>query len=281
LATNRAFLPIAGLFLGLGAVGAIVPAPAHAQGRVDANYEATLSGIAVGKGTWTIEIGDDVFSASAQGGSAGLLKAFSGGSGSGASQGRVVNGALVSTSYVATTTTQKKSETIRLNLANGGVKDFSIDPVPPVDADRIVVTDAHRKNVLDPMTGSMIRVPGTGEVLSPDSCRTGTGVFDGRLRYDLKLDYKRMETVKAEHGYHGPAVVCAIYFTPVAGYIPDRPVIKWLANQRNMEVAFVPVAGTRILVPFRMTIPTPLGPAMLEATSFVTTAAPPRVAKTQ
>lgn len=280
---SRAIAPRLGLFFGLCAGVWLVAAPgsAAAQGRVDANYEATLSGIAVGKGTWTIEIGDDVFSASAQGGSAGLLKAFSGGSGSGASQGRVVNGALVSTSYVATTTTQKKSETIRLNLANGGVKDFSIDPVPPVDADRIVVSDAQRKNVLDPMTGSMIRVPGTGEVLSPDSCRTGTGVFDGRLRYDLKLDYKRMETVKAEHGYHGPAVVCAIYFTPVAGYIPDRPVIKWLANQRNMEVAFVPVAGTRVLVPFRMTIPTPLGPAMLEATTFVTTAAPPRVAKTQ
>ena len=124
-------------------------------------------------------------------------------------------------------------------------------------------------------------MPGTGEVLTPEACRTGTGVFDGRLRYDLKLDYKRMETVKAEHGYHGPAVVCALYFTPVAGYIPDRPVIKWLANQRNMEAVFVPIAGTRILVPFRMTIPTPLGPAMLEATSFVTTAAPPKVARTQ
>jgi hypothetical protein len=278
-----AISPRLGLFFGLcaGVWLAAAPQAASAQGRVDAHYEASLSGIAVGKGTWTIEIGDDVFSASAQGGSAGLLKAFSGGSGSGASQGRVVNGALVSTSYVATTTTQKKSETIRLNLANGGVKDFSIDPVPPVDADRIAVTEAQRKNVLDPMTGSMIRVPGTGELLTPDACRTGTGVFDGRLRYDLKLDYKRMETVKAEHGYHGPAVVCAIYFTPVAGYIPDRPVIKWLANQRNMEVAFVPVAGTRILVPFRMIIPTPLGPAMLEATSFVTSAAPPRVAKTQ
>ena len=281
MATNRAFLPLAGLFVGLVAVGLIAPAPASAQGRLDAHYEATLSGIAVGKGSWTIEIGDDAFSASAQGGSAGLLKAFSGGSGSGASQGRIVNGALVGTSYVATTTTSKKSETIRMVLANGGVKEFVIDPEPPVDPDRIPVTETLRKNVLDPMTGSMIRVPGTGEVMAPESCRTGSGVFDGRLRYDLKLDFKRMETVKAERGYHGPALVCTIYFTPVAGYIPDRPVIKWLATQRNMEIAFVPVAGTRVLVPFRMTIPTPFGPAMLEATSFVTTAMPPRVAKTQ
>ena len=254
---------------------------ATAQGRLEAQYEASLSGIAVGKGSWAIEIGDDAFSASAQGGTSGLLKAFSGGTGSGASQGRVVNGSMLATSYVATTLTSKKSETIRLLLANGGVKEFVIEPEPPVDADRIVVTDAHRKNVLDPMTGSMIRVPGNGEVLSPEACRTGAGIFDGRLRYDLKLDFKRMETVKADHGYHGPAVVCAIYFTPVAGYIPDRPVIKYLATQRNIEIAFVPISGTRILVPFRMTIPTPFGPAILEATSFVTTAAPPRVAKTQ
>jgi len=275
--------PLAGL-LGSLAAGALLwlsPQAASAQGRLDAHYEASLSGIPVGKGSWAIEIGDDAFSAAAQGGTSGLLKAFSGGTGSGASQGRVVNGSLVANAYTATTNTSKKSETIRLVLANGGVKDFSIEPEPPVDADRIVVTDAHRKNVLDPMTGSMIRVPGNGDVLSPDACRTGTGIFDGRLRYDLKLDYKRMETVKAERGYHGPAVVCAIYFTAVAGYIPDRPVIKWLASQRNIEIAFVPISGTRILVPFRMIIPTPFGPALLEATSFITTAAPPRVAKTQ
>ena len=267
--------------LAAGAVLWLSPGAASAQGRLDAHYEASLAGIPVGRGSWAIEIGDDAFSASAQGGTTGLLKAFAGGTGTGASQGRVVNGALVANAYTATTTTSKKSETIRLVLANGGVKDFSIEPEPPVDPDRIVVTDAHRKNVLDPMTGSMIRVPGNSDPLSPEACRTGTGIFDGRLRYDLKLDFKRMETVRAERGYHGPAVVCAIYFTPVAGYIPDRPVIKYLASQRNIEIAFVPIAGTRILVPFRMIIPTPFGPAMLEATSFVTTAAPPRVAKTQ
>jgi len=283
VATARRTVSLAsrlGLGLCAAAFAALAPQVAGAQGRLDAQYEATLAGIAVGKGTWTIEIGDDTFSATAQGGTAGLLKAFAGGTGSGASQGRVVNGALVANAYTATTMTQKKSETIRMVLANGNIKDFSIEPTPPVDPDRVIVTDAHRKGVLDPMTGSMLRVAGNGELLSPDSCRQGAGIFDGRMRYDLKLDYKRMETVKAERGYHGPALVCAVYFNPVSGYIPDRPVIKYLAGERRMEIAFVPIAGTRILVPFRMTIPTPFGPAMLEATSFVTSAMPPRVAKT-
>jgi hypothetical protein len=254
--------------------------PSFAQGKLEAQYEATLAGIPVGRGAWNIEITDDQFSASAVGGTAGLLKTFASGSGAGASQGRIVNGALVSTNYTASTTTSKKTEAIHMVLNNGTIKEFAIEPEPPVDPDRIPVTEAHKKGVFDPMTGSLLRVPGTGDPLGPEACRASAAIFDGRMRYDLKLDFKRMETVKAEKGYQGPVVVCAIYFAPIAGYIPDRPVIKYLSAARNMEIAFAPVLGTRILVPYRMVIPTPLGVAMLEATQFITTATPPRVAKT-
>ena len=119
------------------------------------------------------------------------------------------------------------------------------------------------------------------ETVTPEACNSSTSVFDGRMRYEIKLDFKRMETVRAEKGYYGPVVVCAAYFTPISGYIPDRPVIKYLAGQRNIEIAFAPIAGTRFLVPFRTVIPTPIGTAMLEATHFVTQAMPPHVAKTQ
>ena len=268
--------------LGVLAFGLAAEAPsAFAQGRLEAHYEATLAGIPVGRGAWNIDISDDQFSAAAAGGTSGLLKAFAGGSGTASALGRVVNGALVSTNYNASTATSKYTQAIRMILSNGTIKESAIEPEPPVDPDRLPVTEAHRKGVFDPMTGSMLRVGGTADPLGPEACRSGTAIFDGRMRYDLKLDFKRMETVRAEKGYQGPVVVCAIYFVPVAGYIPDRPVIKYLAAQRNMEIAFAPVAGTRILVPFRMVIPTPLGTAMLEATQFITTATPPRVAKTQ
>jgi hypothetical protein len=267
---------LCGALLALGAVSA----PAQAQGRLEAKYEASLAGIPVGKGAWSIEVSDDQYTAAASGGTSGLLKAFAGGSGTGASQGRVVAGTLVPSSYTATTTSSKKSETIRMVVTSGYIKEFSIDPEPPVDPERLPITDAHRRGVMDPMTGSLLRVAGSGDVMAPDSCRQATAIFDGRMRYDLKLDYKRIETVKAEKGYHGPVLVCAIYFSPIAGYIPDRAAIKYLAAQRNMEVWLAPIAGTRVLVPFKVTVPTPLGTAMLEATEFVTTQTPPRVAKT-
>ena len=95
------------------------------------------------------------------------------------------------------------------------------------------------------------------------------------MRYDLSLAYKRIESVKADKGYVGPAVVCAVYFTPVAGHIPDRPAIKYLTDQRDMEAWLVPIAGTRILVPFRVTIPTPLGTGALQANQFIASPLPP------
>jgi hypothetical protein len=256
------------------------PHQAFAQGRLEAQYEASLAGIPVGKGAWTVEISEDQYAASAYGGTSGLLKSISNSSGTGAAQGRVVSGTLVPSNYQASTTTSKKSETIHIVLANGNVKDFGIDPTPPVDPDRIPVTDAHKKSVFDPMTGSLLRVPGNGDPVSPEACHASTAVFDGRMRYELRLDYKRMATVKAERGYYGPAVVCAIYFVPIAGYIPDRPVIKYLTAQRDMEITMAPIAGTRYLVPFRLVIPTPLGTAMLEATQFITEATS-HIAKTQ
>jgi hypothetical protein len=256
------------------AFGPLAPQPARAQAHLDAQYEATLAGIPVGRGSWTIDVGDDQYSASAFGGTTGLLKAIANASGTGAAQGRVVNGALVANNYVASTTTSKKTEAIHIVLANGNVKESGIDPTPPVDHDRVPVTDAHKKGVFDPMTASLLRVPGNGDPLSPEACHSSAAVFDGRLRYDLSLDFKRMEMVRADKGYYGQAVVCAIYFKPIAGYIPDRPVIKYLSSARNMEIAFVPLPGTRYLVPFRMVVPTPLGTAMLEATRFIAQANP-------
>src|SRR5439155_2391488 len=186
--------------------------PGFEEGRLDARYVATLTGSPVGIGGWTIDIADDQFFASASGGTAGLLKAFTGGSGTGAAQGRVVNGFPVATNYSASTTTAKKTEAIHMVLANGNVREYGIEPEPPVDPDRLPVTEAHRRGVFDPMTGSMLRAPAAVDRLRPEVCRTGAPIFDGRMRYDLRLDFRRMEIVRAERGYHGPALVCAVYF---------------------------------------------------------------------
>jgi hypothetical protein len=99
-------------------------------------------------------------------------------------------------------------------------------------------------------------------------------VFDGRMRFDLQLSYKRIERVQAQKGYQGPVVVCGVQFVPLAGYVPDRPAIKYLMAQRDMEMWLAPIPGTRIVVPYRISLQTPLGQGVLEATQFIAGATP-------
>ena len=78
-------------------------------------------------------------------------------------------------------------------------------------------------------------------------------------------------------------LVCAVFFTPISGYVPSRPAIKYLVTLRDAEVWLAPIAGTRVLVPFRFSMPTPLGTGLLQATEFVSVAAaaPRTAAKTE
>jgi Protein of unknown function (DUF3108) len=264
----------------VAAAVALVAAPvAHAQGRLDARYSVTLSGIPIGKGAWVIDIADKQYTAAASGTTAGLLRIFASGQGTSASRGFMVAGTPVPASFAASITTNKKTEVIRMTLGSGDVKDFAITPPPKPNPEMVPVTEAHRRGVSDPMTASLVRVLGNGNPVAPQACRRSVPVFDGRIRYNLKFAYKRMEQVKADKGYQGPAVVCAMYFVPVAGYVPSRTAIKYLAKQREMEAWLAPVAGTRVLVPFRVSIPTPLGLGVMEATQFVSLAQPRAAAR--
>ena len=260
--------------LAVTTIAAAAADPALAQGRLDARYAVTLAGMPVGKGAWVIDIAENQFTAAASGATAGLLRVFASGQGSGASRGYVVSGNPVPASFAASITSDKKTEEIRMTLNSGDVKDFAVSPEVPDDPERVPVTDAHFHGVSDPMTGSLIRVPGTGNPLTPQACARTTPIFDGRMRYNLQFAYKRMEQVKADKGYEGPVVVCAVYFTPIAGFIPHRASVKYLAAQRDMEVWLAPVANTRVLVPYRISIPTPVGTGVMQATQFVSVSQP-------
>ena len=251
---------------------------ASAQGRLEAEYTATLAGIPIGRGNWIIDISDDQFSAAATGATTGLLRVFTGGHGTSSAQGIVSIGQPVPVSYVASISNDKRNDDVRMAFAGGNIKDLSVEPPLGPSPDRIPVTDADRRNVLDPMTSVLNAVGGSGDPVSPQACARKVSVFDGRMRYDLRSEFKRMETVKAEKGYQGPVVVCAVYFIPISGYVPQRYAIKYLAALRDAEVWLAPIAGTRVMVPFRFSLPTPIGTGVLQATQFVAVAKPPHAA---
>jgi hypothetical protein len=268
------FFLLASGVLAVVAIASVVPA--SAQGRLEAHYSATLAGIPIGKGSWAIDVSDTQYTASVNGATSGLLRAFTGGEGNATAHSTLNGGRVLSSTYVATISSRKKTDSIQITINNGDVKELKVDPPQDADPERVPITEAHQHGVLDPMTASIVRVPGNGDVLSPEACHRTLAVFDGRLRYDLQFTFKRMDKVKAAKGYAGPVVVCAAYFSPVAGYIPSRASIKYLSKQREMEVWLAPVAGTRVLVPFRAQGPTPIGQAVLQASEFTSVPVPNR-----
>ncbi len=266
----RLVLTLAALF------AAAAPGAVRAQGKLEAHYSATLAGIPIGKGTWVIDITDTHYMAAASGVTTGLVRVFTGGQGTSVAHGALQAGQPQSSIYASTIIAGKKSDEVRLSLANGVVKEAKLDPPLETGPDRVPITEEHRKGVLDPMTASLMRTPGTGTSVSPEACQRTLAVFDGRMRYDLQFAYKRMDHVKAGKGYAGPVVVCAVYFSPVAGYNPSRAAIRYVAKLRDIEVWLAPIAGTRVLVPFRAQGPTPIGRFVLEATQFVSVPIPTR-----
>jgi hypothetical protein len=265
----------AGLIAGAVATATLpMAAPAHAQTRLEARYTVSLAGIPLGTGTWVIDVAQDQYTAVASGRTTGLVKLVSDGSGQTGARGTFRGAHAASMGYVSAVTSDKRSDEIRMLIANGVAKDVKVEPPVEQSPDRVPLTDAHRKGITDPMSAALIPVPGSGEVVTPDACKRKLAVFDGRQRTDIDLVFKRMDRVKADKGYEGPVVVCTVIYKPIAGHRPERAAIKYLTATREMELWLAPMAGTRVLVPFRFSIPTPFGHGVLQANYFVTT---PRV----
>jgi hypothetical protein len=264
-----------GVFIAAVASMAALAAPARAQGRVEATYQATLAGIPIGSGSWIIDVGPKQYAGAASGRASGLLRVLASGEGSSTVRGTINKQGRLIPSVFAANIHSYDSYQIHMEMSGGNVKTLKNDPPLVESPDRIPLTDAHRHGILDPMSALMLTVPGKGEVVSSDACQAKLPIFDGRQRFDLILSFKRMDTVESEKGYRGPAVVCSASYVPIAGHRPGRYVIRYLQETRDIEIWFAPIAGTRVLIPYRVSIPTLFGNAILQAAQFETEAQVP------
>lgn len=244
--------------------------PARADGKLEARYTATLAGIPIGKGVWTVDIHDRQYSALAEGRVIGLMRAITRGDGTAHGEGAITAGHLEPTAFASHTGYNRYVSDVRIKLKAGTITDLVAEPPVQPSPDRIPVTEAHHHGVIDPMSAALVAMPGQSELLSPEACRRTLPIFDGYQRFDLVLSFKRMDVGKAEEGYQGPMVVCSVNYRPIAGHRPARFAIRYLMEQRDMEIWFAPIAGTRVLAAFRMYVPTLLGAAVLQATHFTT-----------
>jgi len=138
---------------------------------------------------------------------------------------------------------------------------------PPASAEE-------RTGVIDPMTAffELSRlVAANGEA----GCVGRLSVFDGKQRYDLRLEDGGAERIRTR-AWRGEARLCRAWYEPVSGYDPeDYPSESELRHPLEVWLAEFPEAGVHL--PVRIFTRAGFGGITIEASELAIRSAPPAV----
>jgi hypothetical protein len=264
------------LSLALPVCALMAATPAEAASTLEARYTVTFTGVTLGQGSLVVEVNEDGYSAAGSAMVAGLLQMITGGKGTAAARGQIVNGRILPISYSGNSESNERSQEVRLSGAAGTIKDVHVEPKRPPTSDRVPLKDEHRRDVVDPMSASIMPVPGDGPVTGPDACKRTLPIFDGEYRYDLVFSFERTDSareIKEMRGYSGPLAVCRVEYRPIAGHRQRRQVQE-LSENKDIFVWLAPIEGTRIVMPARVSFGSKLGAFVVQATHFMSEVKP-------
>ena len=150
----------------------------------------------------------------------------------------------------------------------GSVSRVKLRPAKGQTAHRLPVTEEHLRNVLDPLTATFTALSFDGT--DTKICDRVVPVFDGKLRFDVRLTPKVAQTAdgKILEGLVGPFIVCGARFVPIAGHRPDNKRLAALAREEGIAVWLVKFPQAALYLPYRIEFPTPLGLGSAEINSF-------------
>jgi len=241
---------------------------ANAEAKLEAYYTATLLGLPIGHISWTIDLNESRFSSVATGSIAGFLRLFLDAQGSVTAEGRLSSGKPVPSKFQLKLLAGKWSDEVGIAFTGNHAKESVLPNSATPSADYVPIKDGDRVGASDPMTALLVYVGGSGATTVAQACNRTVAIFDGHTRYNLRLAFERFSPANVTEGYRGQVVVCSAKFLPVAGYDPKHFLVTYLAAQHETEIWLAPLGGTRLLVPYRASISTPMGVGILEATKF-------------
>lgn len=185
------------------------------------------------------------------------------------SDGRVTTAGIQPSEYALSYRGGKKYEEVHMTFTKGAVKNVEVLPDKRPNPKDVPITASQLQNVLDPMSAAFLFARSDNLSGDLNVCRQKVPVFDGRQRFDLVLKPKRRAMIRgSKSGYNGPAAVCEVKYVPIGGYRPDNPGVQMLANTDKIEVWMVPMAGTGLYVPYKISVPTFIGDGTATAVSF-------------
>lgn len=183
------------------------------------------------------------------------------------STGVLHKGLIAPASYATTSGNAAMTRTVRMALNAGNVKDVDIAPPFEDREGRVPITEANKRNILDPASALIMTVPPGEPLIGPPACNRTLPVFDGFARYDISMSYVSNREVNVP-GYSGPVSVCAARYRPIAGHKLQSASTKFMAENRQIEVWLAPVERAHVVVPFHVSLMTLAGIATIDAVEF-------------
>ena len=190
-------------------------------------------------------------------------------------------GAVAPSTYATSAENASETRTLRMALAAGTVKGLEITPPPEFRGERVPVTEANKRNILDPTSALIMPVPLKEPLVGPTACERTLPIYDGYARFDISLHFQGVRDVQVA-GYSGPVSVCSARYHPISGHLVGSRSTAFMAQNDGIEVWLAPVEHAHVVVPLRVVMPTMTGELDIEAVEFEvaeSAAAPEAVAR--
>jgi hypothetical protein len=169
--------------------------------------------------------------------------------------------------YATTSANSVGSRTVRMSLDSGNVKAVEIFPPFEDREGRIPVTEANKRNIVDPTSALIMPVPEGQPLIGPAACNRTIPVYDGYVRFDVALHFAGVKNVSVD-GYSGPVSVCSARYIPIAGHRRDSKSTKFMAENRDIEAWLAPIERAHVVVPLHIALMTLAGAAVIDAVEF-------------
>lgn len=228
-------------------------------------YGVALIGLPIGTATVDGTVGAKDYKLQGTGKLTGIAGILVDTKGAATAAGRLKDGHVTPSGFAATAGTPHYLLTIRMAEERNAATQVEITPPYVQMPDRIPLTPADHRNIIDPMSSFIMPVPGSGPVLGPAACDRTLPLFDGGVRFNVLLSFKRLQQVSTP-AYTGPVAVCGARYQPISGYRPDRPVNKFMIDNKDMETWLAPVGSTRFVYPYHVAVMSMIGMVTIDAT---------------
>lgn len=247
---------------------------------VDAEYSASISGFPIATGTLRFTLSGQTYDAQIKAQVSGLAALITSRSAVGEASGRAEPGHISPEAYSLSIQGGQSVNEVAETFSNNKVVALAATELHLAGwEDRVPLLPSHKQGVVDPLSAFVIPMQPGRDNLTPAVCNRTLKIFDGRVRYDLRLVFGAHNDVSGDAGsYSGPAIVCAVAYRPIAGQRILSAEQQKFENNIEFSIWFVPVGSTGILLPHRVVIETQSGLLVVNASRFVVHGSDPVVA---